>query len=121
MTRGQARKVALSLPESAEEPHFELWSFRVRGKIFATVPPEGRHLHVFVDGDAVRMAVRDDPKTFEELWWGKSLAGLRVKLASARPAAVRELLQASWRRKAPKRVVAAFDAGHERRRFRKGE
>lgn len=110
MTREQARKLALSLPEAAEEPHFEMWSFRVRGKIFATVPPEGGHLHVFVDDDAARTAVRDDPAAFEELWWGEKLAGVRVNLSAAKPAAVRDLLQASWRRKAPKRVVTAFDA-----------
>ena len=110
MTREQARKLALSLPEATEQPHFELWSFRVRGKIFATVPPEGGHLHVFVDDDAVRAAVRADASAFEALHWGKKLVGLRVSLANAKPGAVRDLLQASWRRKAPKRVVAAFDA-----------
>jgi hypothetical protein len=110
MTLEQARRLALSLPESTEEPHFELWSFRVRGKIFATAPPDGGHLHVFVDDEAVRAAVRADPKTFEELWWGKKLAGVRVNLQKAKPAAVRELLELSWRRKAPKRSVAAWNA-----------
>ncbi len=31
------RKIALSLPEVIEEPHFEKISFRVRKKIFATL------------------------------------------------------------------------------------
>ena len=106
MTRDQARKLALSLPEATEEPHFAMWSFRVRGKIFATVPPEGDKLHVFVDDDAARAAVQSDPKAFEELWWGKKLAGVRVSLAKAKTAAVRDLLQASWQRKAPKRPPA---------------
>ncbi len=30
------RKVALSLPETSEKPHFEKTSFRVRNKIFVT-------------------------------------------------------------------------------------
>ncbi len=30
------RKIALSLPEATEEPHFEKTSFRVKKKIFAT-------------------------------------------------------------------------------------
>jgi hypothetical protein len=111
----QVRRFALSLPKAAEEPHFEMWSFRVRGKIFATVPPEGGLLHVFVDDEAVRTAVRDDPAAFEELWWGKKLAGVRVKLAAAKPAAVFDLLQTSWRRKAPKRIVAAFDTRRDGR------
>ena len=86
MTRDQVRKLA-----------------RATRKIFATVPPEGDHLHVFVDDDAVGAAVQFDPKVFEELWWGKKLAGLRVSLSHAKPTAVRDLLQASWQRKATKR------------------
>lgn len=33
------RKLALSFPESTEEPHFEKISFRVKKKIFATYDP----------------------------------------------------------------------------------
>ena len=118
MTRVQARRFALSLPEATELPHFELWSFRVRGKIFATVTPDGHHLHVFVDSDGVRTATGSDPAAYEELWWGKKLAGVRVTLAAAKPAAVNELLESSWRRKAPKGVVKAFDSGRGVRHVR---
>ena len=31
------RKLALSFPDTEEKPHFELQSFRVKGKIFATL------------------------------------------------------------------------------------
>jgi hypothetical protein len=41
-------KYALSLPEVTEEPHHHFGSFRVRGRIFVTVPPEQEHIHVFV-------------------------------------------------------------------------
>lgn len=34
------RTLALALPETTEEPHFEKTSFRVRKKIFATMAPE---------------------------------------------------------------------------------
>lgn len=41
MTRTQEdiRRVALSLPEAVEQPHFDRPSFRIAGKIFATLPP----------------------------------------------------------------------------------
>jgi hypothetical protein len=104
-----ARRVALSLPEVTEQPHFEKSSFRVRGKIFATVPPGGRHLHVFVDEHETRACVAEDPTAYEELWWGKRLAGVRVNLRAARAKEISELLKEAWRRKAPKRLVVAFE------------
>jgi hypothetical protein len=105
-----ARTFALSLPQATEEPHFDMASFRVGKKIFATVPPDGAHLHVFVDEHEARAAVADDPRAFEELWWGKRLTGVRVVLKRADTQIVRELLEEAWRRKAPRRTVAAFDA-----------
>lgn len=104
------RRVALALPETSEQPHFEMVSFRVRGRIFATVPPGGDVVHVMVDESEAKASATSDPAAFEELWWGKRLAGVRAKLAAAQPDEVAELLEAAWRRKAPKRVVAAYDA-----------
>src|SRR4051812_42389604 len=101
MTLEEAREFALSLPEVTEAPHFEMASFRVRGRIFATLPPGGDVLHVFVEDQAVRAAVAEYPTAFEELWWGKQLAGVRVTLAAAEAEVVRELLEEAWRRRAP--------------------
>jgi hypothetical protein len=104
-----ARRFALSLPEATEEPHFDMASFRVRGKIFATVPPDGEHLHVFVEEGEVHAAVAEDPAAFEPLLWGKRLRGLRVRLAAAGQDRVEELLEESWRRKAPARLAAGWE------------
>jgi hypothetical protein len=103
----------MALPEASEEPHFDMTSFRIRSKIFATCPSEGDLLHVFVDDDEVHAAVADDPVVYEELHWGKRLSGLRVHLPSADPDRVAELLEESWRRKAPKRLVTAFDRARD--------
>lgn len=40
ITLDQVRQLALSFPESTEEPHFEKISFRVKKKIFATYDPK---------------------------------------------------------------------------------
>jgi hypothetical protein len=110
MDLDDARALALSLPETHEEPHFDLTSFRVGTKIFATAPVAGDHLRIFVDESETRACVAEAPHLFEELWWGKKLAGVKVTLSAADPERVTELLVESWRRKAPKRVVAAYDA-----------
>ena len=106
-----ARRFALSLPETTEEPHFDKSSFRVKGKIFCTVP-DGRSLHVFTGVDEVRALVAEDPKAFEVIIWGKREVSdwLRVHLPHADAAQVKELLEEAWRAKAPKRVLAAYDA-----------
>lgn len=85
-------------------------SFRIRGKIFVTVPPEKDRIHIFVDEHDTRAAVAEDAKVFEELWWGKRLAGLRVNLQEADRDAVYELIEEAWRRKAPKKLIATRDA-----------
>ena len=55
------RRLALSLPETAEAPHHDMTSFRVAGKIFATMPPEGGRVHVFVGDDEVDAYCRRVP------------------------------------------------------------
>jgi hypothetical protein len=102
------RELALALPEATEEPHFDLVSFRVRGKIFATVPPDEMHLHVFVDDAETQACVAEDPEVFEPLLWGGKPRGLRVSLAGAARDRVGELLEDSWRRKAPARLIAGL-------------
>jgi hypothetical protein len=109
ITAATVRRLALSLPETSEEPHHEMTSFRVAGKIFATMPPEGGRVHVFVDEETVASYCAEFAGTVEELWWGRKLSGCRVLLGRARVALVRELLTESWRRRAPKRVLAEFD------------
>ncbi len=89
-------------------------SFRVMGKIFATAPPDETRLHVFVDAAEIEATVAEAPGAFESLSWGQQVRGLRVLLAAAPDDRVRELLAQSWRRKAPKRLVAEFDAAGDR-------
>ncbi|HWD54025.1 MAG TPA: MmcQ/YjbR family DNA-binding protein [Acidimicrobiales bacterium] len=99
------RKLALALPEAVEQPHHDMTSFRVRGKVFATMPPEGGRLHVFLAEVQVASYCVEFPAAVEELWWGKRLRGCRVVLARADRALVRELIGESWRAKAPKSLV----------------
>jgi len=101
----QLRRYALSLPEVTEQPHFDYSSFRVRGKIFVTVPPGGQHLNVFVDEEQRELALAVHAAFVEKLWWGGKVVGLRVELASADGKVVNELVRQAWARKAPKRLA----------------
>ncbi|MBS0193041.1 MAG: MmcQ/YjbR family DNA-binding protein [Proteobacteria bacterium] len=102
----QVRRFALSLPETSESPHFQATSFRVRGKMFATAPPTGESLHVFVDEETRETALALEPGCMEKLFWGGRVWGLRVALATAKPRVVESLLMQAWRNKAPKKLIA---------------
>lgn len=108
MTLNEVRRMALSLPEATEEPHFHYTSFRIRGKIFATAPPDGEYLHVFVADRQRDAALASEPDFLEELRWGRQVKGLRVLLPAARPDVVGKLLAQAWSAKAPKRLLASM-------------
>ena len=107
MNIDQARTYAMSLPGTAEAPHHKYSSFRVGGKIYASVPPDGLHLHVFVEAVEREHALALSPEAFTKLFWGDSAVGLRIVLAKAKPAAVHRLMHCAWTRKAPKKAIAA--------------
>ena len=96
------RRFALSFPEVTEAPHFQYSSFRVRGKIFVTIPPDERHLHVFVADDVRDQALAIDGEFLEKLLWGGKVVGLRISLATGKPSTVKRLVQQAWSRKAPR-------------------
>jgi len=105
------RRFALSLPGVTEQAHFDFSSFRVRGKIFVTVPPPGEYIHVFVDDLERERALALAPESIEKLWWGKKVVGLRITLAAPPAALVQELVRNAWTRKAPKRLVSVNRPG----------
>jgi hypothetical protein len=119
MNIGDVRRIAMSLPEVSEEPHFEFTSFRVRGKIFATAPPSGEHVHVFVADGERDPAIAVEPQFLEKLFWGGKVRGLRVVLRKAKPRVVAELLRQAWKHKAPKTLAAkSTSAARLRRRIK---
>jgi hypothetical protein len=93
-----ARRLALSLPGSAEQDHHGRPSFRVRGKIFATLW-DADHMNVMVDEAGILTAVQAHPDVCEEVWWGKRRAAVRVDLRAADAALLRELLEDAWESK----------------------
>jgi len=76
----EARSLALSLPEAVELDHHGRPSFRVGGKIFATLWNDGR-MNVMLDEGGILTAVESAPDACEKVWWGKRLAAVGVTLA----------------------------------------
>lgn len=90
------KRFALSLPDATEEPHFHFTSFRINGKIFATMPPSNDLLHVFVPEQDREVAVAANPKVCEALHWGKRVVGVRISLGDASRDLVEDLLRAAY-------------------------
>jgi hypothetical protein len=104
VTREQARRLALALPQAVEQDHHGRPSFRVAGKIFAT-QWDDEHMNVMVDEGGIRTAVERNPEACEEVWWGKRLAAVRVTLSRVDADALENLLTDAWEGKAPKRLL----------------
>jgi hypothetical protein len=108
----QVRAHALSLPDVTEAPHHHLFSFRVRGRIFVTFPADEDHIHVFVSEGQRDPALALYPEFMDKLLWGGKVVGIRVALESAKPAAVRALINSAWEYQAAK--APGIKAGSKR-------
>lgn len=102
LTTDQARALALALPGAVEQDHHGRPSFRVAGRIFATLWTR-RAMNVMAGDERIRAAAEDLPAVCREVFWGKRLAAVQVDLERADPALLEDLLDHAWRAKAPAR------------------
>ena len=112
MTPDEFRALALGLPEASERSHMDHPDFRVRGKIFATLGPDGSWGMVKLTPDQQEPLVLADPATFAPASgaWGRRGATI-VQLRRAPRSVVRDALRDAWRNTAPKRLLQEHDRG----------
>jgi hypothetical protein len=96
------RRVALALPEATEGAHHGHPDFRVRGRIFATLHPDGAVGVVMLtpSQQAARMAGTPGVFTPAAGAWG-ARGCTQVLLRAVKAALLRAVLQEAWRNKAP--------------------
>lgn len=101
------RRIALSLPETAEGSHFGNADFRVAGKIFATLALQKQGYGVLLltreqqDG-----LVTDAPEIFSPVPGGWGAKGAtRVRLSQVQADVLEGVLRMAWQCKAPKRLL----------------
>jgi hypothetical protein len=111
-TADDVRRFALSLPETDEHPSYQgRPSFRVRGKSFARLLDDGVSCGVWLECIEDRDALlRSDADKFFITSHHDKYPTVLVRYAAVDADELRELIIDSWRVKAPKRVVAAFEA-----------
>ena len=110
MNRETVRRLALSLPEAEEKSHFEKPDFRVRNRIFATLPEDG-HAVVKLTRDQQEMLTASEPDIFQPVkgGWGRQ-GWTRVMIEAADEITLRSALVTAWRNVAPVTLRKVFDA-----------
>lgn len=105
MTADDIRALALSLPETAEVPHFDRPSFRVAGKIFATLPPGGELVVLKLPILVKESVLQTDPTAHVALpgaWERSGSTQLRIGRMDTEKLA--DLVRVAWRETAPRRL-----------------
>jgi hypothetical protein len=101
----KVREMALAMPEAAGSQHQGTPDFRVRGKIFVTLPSDGERAVLKMMPADLDLFVHNDPEIFRNVWAGRWMS---VDLAQVDPDLFGRLLVDSWCLAAPKRLVKAF-------------
>jgi hypothetical protein len=98
LTHDAVRRLALALPGAVEQDHHGRPSFRVSGRIFATLWSD-RQANVMLDEPGIRKAVAEHGERCAEVWWGKRLSAVGVDLRAADEALMTELLSDAYERR----------------------
>ena len=100
------------LPEVEEGTWFRTPCLRVRKKSFCRMREDGETLVIkVVDLEDKEALLRARPDVFFTTPHYDGYAYVLVRLAPADPQQLGELVEDAWRLSAPKRLVAAYDAG----------
>ena len=114
VTARELRRLALSLPETEERPHRGRPSFRVRGRMFATVQPRSKRAVLKLSPDEQAVLGQVQPNVFRHTLWGDQ-GWTSIELQGVDPWLFEELLVGAWRRLASRRAVARWKADRHRR------
>lgn len=112
-----ARRIAHELPEVEDSTSYGTPALKVRGALMARLWEDGETLvlkSTFVDRD---LLVRAEPETYYFTDHYRDYEWVLVHLARIRPTELRDRLEEAWRRVAPKRLIAEFEAATRRNRL----
>jgi hypothetical protein len=101
------RRVALSLPEAEEKSHFGKADFRVRNKIFGSLPADDRAV-IKLTPDEQSMLHEAEPAIFTPVkgGWGRQ-GWTEVSLAACDEATLLSACRMAWRNVAPAKLKKA--------------
>ncbi|MFJ3230666.1 MmcQ/YjbR family DNA-binding protein [Streptomyces sp. NPDC086787] len=102
------RRIALSLPDTTEKIAWSMPTFRVAGKMFATLPEEETSIAVRCPKEERDELVLAEPEKFWTAGHEAQFAWVRVRLSALEgEAELHDILADSWRQAAPTRLLEA--------------
>ena len=109
ITPDDIRRIALSFPEAVEADHHGMPSFRVGGKIFATIHIAPPRMMAKLDIEDQHNLTQAHPGLVEPVpgSWGRK-GSTFLWYAQADEALVRLMLDLAWRGRAPRRLTDDF-------------
>ena len=109
ITIEQARKAALSFPETEEKPHFDLTSFRIKNKIFATIHADKNYLMVKLSAIDQSVFCAFDKEVIFPVpgGWGKHGATF-IDLKKVKKSMLLDALSTAWKTTAPPKLVEKY-------------
>jgi hypothetical protein len=110
VTGDDLRAWLLSLPEAEERETWGHPTFRVRDKMFATMSPDGRTAGLKATREVQAELVAAEPAVYSVAAYVGRYGWIDVVIGGADPAELRDLVVQAWRRTAPTRLVAVYDA-----------
>ena len=109
MTPDDIRRIALSFPGAEEADHHGMPSFRVGGKIFATLHMAHPRMMAKLDPEDQHNLAEAHPGVVEPVpgAWGRK-GSTFLWYGQADEALVRLMLDLAWRGRAPRRILEAL-------------
>ena len=99
----RVRALALALPETKDGMHLGRADLRVKGKIFMTLPDDGRTVNLKTTPANLDLLIKAHPDTFSDAWGGRWIG---VDLGLVKPDQLLDLVIEAWRLAAPKRLAS---------------
>ena len=105
------RAIALALPETRERTSYGTPGYRVKDRLFARLREEDVLVVWCADEAEKDFLIRAEPAKFFTVPHYDGYPRVLVRLSAVDRDELAELLTDAWRARAPKRLLAAFDAG----------
>jgi len=110
ISHAEVRAIALGFPGVEEGLRYGTPAFHVRKKLLARFHPDNESLVLTMDFDTREFVLRQHPEVFYLTDHYRDYEYVLVRLEAATCDQIREYIENSWRKFAPKRLVSEYDS-----------